>query len=109
MHVPCVSMSVCAIASKHQAGLAVDRTKDLGAGYLSGWDPGLDTEETGGSQSWLLEEPGGPSQLLGRPLVWGLATSETLGLGQLPERPACMSAHEATGRSVDPGVSYWVN
>lgn len=75
MRVPCVSMSVCAIASKHQAGLAVDRAKDLGAGYFSGCDPGLDTEETAGSQSCLLEEStwlGGPSQLLGRPQCLGL-------------------------------------
>lgn len=72
VHVPWVCMSVCAIASKHQAGLAVDRTKDLGAGFLSGCDPGLDTEETRESQSWLLEEPGCPSQLLGRPWRLGL-------------------------------------
>lgn len=64
--VPCVRMSVCAMASKHQAGLAVGRTKDWGPRYLSGCDPGLDTEETRRSRSWLLEEPGGPSQLLGR-------------------------------------------
>lgn len=34
--------------------------------------------------------------------VWGLATHETLGLAQTPERPVCVSAHEATGKSVDP-------
>lgn len=45
MHVPCVCMSVCAMASKHQAGLAVDRRKDLGARYLSSCYPGLDTED----------------------------------------------------------------
>lgn len=53
---------VCAIASKHQSGLAGDRTKDLGLGCLSSCDPGLDTEETRGCQSWLLEEPGGPQE-----------------------------------------------
>jgi len=69
--VPCVCMSVCAVASKHQSGLAVEGTRVLGAGYVSICDPGLGTEETGGSQSWLGEEPGGPSQLLGRPWCLG--------------------------------------
>lgn len=64
--------SVCAVASNHQARLAVDRTKDLGDGYLSGCGPELDTGQTEGSWCWLLKEPGGPRQLLGRPQCLGL-------------------------------------
>lgn len=43
----------------------------LGVGYLSGCDSELDTRETRGSQSWLLEGQGGPSHPLGRPQCLG--------------------------------------
>lgn len=42
-----VCMSVCIITSKHQAGLAGQQDKR----YVSNCDPGMDTGDTGGSQS----------------------------------------------------------
>lgn len=71
VHVPCECMSVCAVASKHQTGLAVDRTKDLGAGYLSGCDLVLDTEETGGSQSFATGATRRSKPAIGKTAVSG--------------------------------------
>lgn len=47
---------------------------------------GLDTGRTRGSESWLLEGPEGPGQLLGGDTM---RSSEAIGLDQLQERPFC--------------------
>lgn len=66
VHVPCVCMLVCATASKHQAGLAVDRSKGLGAGCLSGCDPGLRETSMCVSAWGNWEINGSRVQLLGK-------------------------------------------
>lgn len=66
----CVYVRLC-ICEQTPSWTNSGQAKYLGAGYLSGCDSGLDTQETWGSQSWLLEGQGGPSQLLGRPQCLG--------------------------------------
>jgi len=55
LHVVWVRMSVCAIASKHQAGLVASMIRDLGVVYWSGPNCGLDAVKVRMSESHLLE------------------------------------------------------
>lgn len=55
LHTVWVHMSVCAVASKHQAGLVASRKRGLRAMYLSGPKSGLDAIKIRVSTSQLLE------------------------------------------------------
>lgn len=91
-------MSVCAIASKHQARLVVSRIRGLeciGVALILGWVP-LRSEglRSGNGSSDKSKTPTAETRGLGCVLI------SSMGLDQQPEIPVhvCMCAHETTGR-----------
>lgn len=86
------------------------RIRGLGTNYCRSHKSGTDTGETRGFAGWLLEGPGGLTQLLERLLLW-FSSGKAIDPGQLLDRLICIcvTGHEATRRAGDAGVSNWID